>query len=446
MKPSARTFFYDNSEFSLASFLKSAPSRRLEIVKEVYGRAKSLNPVLNSYITITENQEADAEGILGGAPIAIKDVIETAGIKTTAGSLILKRHIPKRDAFCVKLLKQAGAAIVGKTNTHEFAAGATCINPHYGAVRNPFDARRISGGSSGGSAAAVASGAALAALGTDTGGSVRLPAALCGVTGFKPSYGAISTSGVIPLSWSLDHVGIIARTASDCETLFNILRKRDPDDQGSYVYAASGRAPPSDLRNVTLGVAVNLVSPCSPNIVRVFEKVLEIAREFGCTINNVHAPSEGVACDVRKVILECEAYSYHSDYLANHAKLYGEDVRQLVSKGANYTAAQYIAAQRLRTELFAEYEQLFEACDCLILPTVRVEAPFISRARAPNVRVRLLANTEEFNLTGQPAITIPAPLSSGLPVGIQLVGSYGSDESVLRAAALLEKALAQVTL
>jgi aspartyl-tRNA(Asn)/glutamyl-tRNA(Gln) amidotransferase subunit A len=372
----------------------------------------------------------------------VKDNVYMKGHRTTAGSKVLRNFTPAYDAEVVKLLSSAGASFVGKTNLHEFAFGVTNINPHYGDCRNPWDESRVSGGSSGGSAVAVATGMACVAVGTDTGGSVRTPAALCGVVGYKPTYGLTSNRGVVPLSWSLDTVGFLTRCVSDAAKLALLTFGPAPS------LALRGLRPAA-LEGARIGVPRNILEPLDSGVRVRFERSLELAESEGARIIEVNFKHFQEVSASRSLITHAEAAAYHRHYFSTKFKQYGKDVRRRIAQGLTIPAAVYIDAQRARTALLANYRSIFRSVDVLALPTTRTPAPTVSACKddqtAPGIRTALLGLTEPFNLFGAPAITIPCGLTpGGLPVGFQLAcGTYG-DSKLLSFALALEQIFPKV--
>jgi aspartyl-tRNA(Asn)/glutamyl-tRNA(Gln) amidotransferase subunit A len=436
----------------------------VEITRIYLDRIAALDPELHAFITVTGEQAlADAaaaeraiaagqhRGPLHGVPLAIKDLFYTAGVRTTAGSRILADFVPTEDATVVSRLRAAGALSVGKTNMEEFAYGATSLNPHYGACCNPWDGQRIAGGSSGGSAAAVAAGLCAAALGSDSGGSIRQPAALCGLVGLKPTYGRVSMHGVVPLSWSQDHVGPLTRTVRDAALLLQALAGHDPRDP------ASSDAPvPDYLANVEEGVAglrVGLprdffferVDPETEAAVRAAARTLA---GLGARVDEVPLPQAAPAFAAGAAILFAEATAYHERWLRTRPGDYDPAVLARLRVGATLLATDYLKAQRARRVLVEQTVRLFDQVDVLLTPTAAVPAPRRDELliRWPDgteedVRGATLRFTRVFNLLGLPAISVPCGMTaSGLPLGLQIVGRPFAEAMVLRVARAYELA------
>ena len=393
----------------------------------------------NAFISVFQAGRTDsaAKTPLAGATIALKDNIYFRGHRTTAGSRVLGRFVPSNDADIVRSLRRAGASFIGKTNMHEFAFGVTNINPHYGACRNPWDAERISGGSSGGSAAAVAAGMCCAAMGTDTAGSVRIPAALCGVVGFKPTNGMISIGGIVPLAWSLDAVGFLTRTVGDAALLTSLTVKRGELNR---------RVRPLPLKGVRIGVPRNLLAGVEADVRRRFEGSLDAAEREGARLVSLVLPNykETLAC--RSILVHAEAAAYHRRFYARKYGQYGPDIRPRIAQGLAIPAAVYLDALRARGRLIQAYRSLFSKMDFVATPTTSIPAPTVKDSQvaetAALIRRQLLAFTEPFNVYGAPAISLPCGRTrAGLPTGLHLAADLYSDERLLCAASSFERIL-----
>jgi Asp-tRNA(Asn)/Glu-tRNA(Gln) amidotransferase A subunit family amidase len=361
-------------------------------------------------------------GRVGGVPIAVKDIFDRAGTRTAVGSAA-RRDAPlaTSDAAAVAALRAAGARFVGKTAMHEFAFGVTGVNAFEGTPRNPRDAARIPGGSSSGSAVAVAEGTCAAALGTDTGGSVRIPAALCGVVGVKPSYGLISTSGVYPLSPSLDHVGVIAE---DVTTALELLRVLAP--------GTAWDAPPPR----TLGLDVRAAAEASPDVAQAIERTLSATK---LKVRELTLPDPELVFVVGTIIMFSEAAAQHAAAARERGAQYGADVRERLILGAAIPARLYVQARREAAALRRQVLAAIEAVDAVVGPTVGVTASLVEDASDPNVAGILVRNTRLWNVTGLPAVSVPLN-TDGLPIGLQIVSA--TDAMALSAAALFEAAAA----
>lgn len=381
-----------------------------------------------------------------GIPVSLKDLIDVAGWVTTAGARDEGRPPATENAEVVRRLRAAGAVILGKTTLHELAFGATSENPHGGAVPNPVDRSRIAGGSSGGSAVAVAAGLSFASIGTDSGGSIRIPAALCGVAGHKPTFGLVSRRGVQPLSWTLDHVGPLARTAADCATVLGVIASHDPADPNLVLPLRHDRpiALPDGLR---LGVVREPSPWLDPDVRARVEEAVALLVALGGTPVDVELGQlgDGLACVA--ILLRVEAAAVHRDRLARTPEQIGSDVRARLRAGQLLPATAYLNALRVRQQLIRELDALFETVDLLVLPTTPIVAPPIGATfdpvtpGGPNARTLLTSLTSLFNATGLPALSVPCgPAPSGLPVGLQLVGRRDADALVLTVGAAFEAA------
>jgi aspartyl-tRNA(Asn)/glutamyl-tRNA(Gln) amidotransferase subunit A len=436
-------------EFSAAS-LTEACLRQIE----------HLNPRLNAILTPTPELAVHAalqadvllalrppnlgEIALLGIPVAVKDLFETAGVRTTAGSRFFGENLPEEDAEAMARLKHAGACLVGKTHTHEIALGVTGVNPHYGAARNPWDSSRITGGSSSGSAAAVASGMCLAALGTDTGGSIRIPAALCGVVGLKPTYGRVSLRGVIPLSWNLDHVGPLTRSVRDAAILLQTLAGFDPHDP------ASVNMPTDDvLAHLEDGIrgwhfalaAGDYIEDCDPLVWESFQEAAALCRQLGARLEKEDLSWLADLAQANLRMTQADAAAFHRQRLAEHPDWFGADVRARLEMGAALTSSEYVLARRTQAEARRRFEMFFAKYDLLLLPTTPISAPPIEGTVAIEAARRLTRFTSPFNLTGLPALSLPCGLADGLPVGLQLVAGAWQEARLLTAAEAFQRVL-----
>ncbi|HXN03140.1 MAG TPA: amidase [Candidatus Dormibacteraeota bacterium] len=374
-------------------------------------------------------------GALLGVPIAVKDLFATRAIRTTAGSRILRDWVPSHDAAAVARLREAGAIIFGKTNLHEFAYGVSTANPWWGVARNPHDPTRSPGGSSGGSAIAVVAGLCAGALGSDTGGSIRVPAALCGCVGLKPTFGAIPLEGTIPLGWSLDHAGPLARTVGDAALLLNVLTGFDPGRQ-------AGRA---STRGVRVGVLKgSIVQKVQPRVSQRVDAAARALRRQGLRVREVTIPEMEWTVATQLVTLRAEASAVHSRWIRTRPRAYGADVRIRLQLGALVSGADYVLAQRMRGRLRAAIGRVFQDVDVLLLPTTPITAPVVGersvrwRSGEEPVDGALVRLTAPFNLTGLPALSVPFGSAAGLPVGVQVVGQWMDEARVLAVGRLIE--------
>ncbi|MBI3669919.1 MAG: Asp-tRNA(Asn)/Glu-tRNA(Gln) amidotransferase subunit GatA [Acidobacteria bacterium] len=453
----------------LARLIEKKKVSPVELVEMLLRRIGQQNPRLNAFLTVTAERalsearrtekeifglrgRAHYRGLLHGIPVALKDNIWTRGIRTTAGSKILREFVPAQDATVVRRLQQAGAVLLGKTNLHEFAYGVTTNNPHFGPTRNPWDLTHIPGGSSGGSAAAVAAGLCFASVGSDTGGSIRIPAALCGIVGLKPTFGRVSCHGVVPLSASLDHVGPLARTVADAAILLRVIAGRDPYDasitaQRVPEYAAKLRKP---VRGLRLGWPRDFfLDRVGDEIRRAIEQVAREFERLGATIEEVSLPRVAASGDAGNHIALVEARHYHESqgWFPARAADYGEDVRKRLQAGADVRAIDYLAALEVRKQVRQDFAAAFTRVDALLVPTTPIAAPAIDAAVAKigaeeePVRSALLRLNRPANFAGVPAISIPCGFTrEHLPIGLQLIGPMWGEAQLLRIASAYERA------
>jgi aspartyl-tRNA(Asn)/glutamyl-tRNA(Gln) amidotransferase subunit A len=412
-------------------------------------RIERYNPQLNAFITVMKDQalaqarDLDAEqrvgklrGPLHGIPMGLKDLFDTAGVRTTAASAVFADRIPTEDAEVTRRLKSAGAIIIGKLNMHEFAYGATSVPTHFGAVHNPFALDHIAGGSSGGSAAAVAARLCFGALGSDTGGSIRQPSSYCALAGLKPTYGRVSTRGVIPLSWSLDHAGPMCRTVGDAAILLSAIAGYDPLETTSIDaptpdYLQALRTKTSTLR---LGIPRKpFYQDLDPEIDAAVSQALDVLRELTAGATDVELPAIG-----NSPVLAAEAYAYHLPYFSKTPELYQPTTRSRLEAGARITAEAYIRGRRELDRIRRAVPAVFSTVDLLITPTTPVPPSTIERAEAGAASLR---NTSPFDTYGLPTMSIPCGFTKlGLPIGIQISGPNWAEPRVLALAHAYEQA------
>jgi len=437
----------------LAALIRAKRLSPVELVRAYLERIERLNPRLNAYITVMGEsalagaRQAEREivrgkwrGPLHGIPIAVKDNIWTRGVRTTAGSKILADFVAERDATVVTRLRAAGAILLGKTHLHEFAYGVTSNNVHFGPAHNPYDLERIPGGSSGGSAIAVAAGLCAAAVGTDTGGSIRIPAALCGVVGFKPAFGAVPVDGIVPLCASLDHCGPIARTTADAALLYEVMC-------GAAGARVGGRR---SLRGLRVGWPADyFFERLAPEVGSAVEEARRVLERRGVRVRTVKLAQIEAANRASLPIALAEAYQYHREagYFPARAAEYSEDVRGRLEKGAGITAADYLDARAVVHRATQEFVDLSRHVDALAAPTVPIPAPRIGEERVTirgaeeEVRGTLLRLCRPANLWGAPAISIPCGATpEGLPIGLQLIGFEGREAALEQLADMYESA------
>jgi aspartyl-tRNA(Asn)/glutamyl-tRNA(Gln) amidotransferase subunit A len=440
-------------QLTLANAIELVAQRKVsaeELVSAALSRIERLNPQVRAFITVIDDARvASHNPPLRGVPLSVKDLYDTAGIRTTAGAKVFADRVPADSANCVSRLQAAGATIVGKNNMHEFAFGVTTINPHYGAARNPWDTERISGGSSGGSASAVALGMGFASLGSDTGGSIRIPASLCGIVGLKPTYGRVSVRGVVPLSWSLDHTGPMTRTVQDAAILMEIIAGHDPLDVYSrdvsvprYTEALTG-----NIKGVRVGVPKNyFFENISSTVDGALQKALRDLEQLGAQMVPIEMPGIAIHKGMWLQIASPEAYSFHESLLQKYSDQYGSDVRARLEPGRVLLSMDYVRAQRARTLLKQQCKKLFEEIDVIVTPTLPIVAPRIDDVHKPwgsgvETPVASLGRLARyFNLTGLPAISIPCGFTAdSLPIGMQIAGKAFDEATVLRVAHAYEQ-------
>jgi aspartyl-tRNA(Asn)/glutamyl-tRNA(Gln) amidotransferase subunit A len=426
----------------------------LELTQICLQRIEAINPQVNAFITLTAERalaEASAateeiahgndRGPLHGIPVAIKDLFNVRGVATTAGSPLLQDSIATDDAFVVKQLREAGAIFLGKLNMHEWALGVTGVNPHFGTARNPWNTDFITGGSSSGSGAALAAGLCYGALGSDTGGSIRIPASLCGVVGLKPTYGRVSVRGVIPLAWSLDHAGPMARSVDDVATLFNVIKARDADDQYAVQTVPLNFQPPtSEFR---IGVPDDyFFSDLHPETEAAYRAAIKTFGNLGAELHDVALPGFEQSEKASAKILLAEAAAYHQVHIEQHADQIGEDVLTRLKWGLDVTGVEYALARQTQVEWRHKIEQIFESIDALILPATPFPATRIDESDPVALsRGNLTRFTRMFNLTGHPALVLPCGrTATGLPIGLQIVGARWQEDKIIQVARAYEAA------
>lgn len=433
-----------------APMIKNGVISPVHLVEEALKTIKKTNATTRIFITVCEKnaleeaRKAEEEiarghyrGLLHGIPYSCKDLFKTAGVRTTGGSKVFADYVPEEDAFLVKKLKQQGAILLGKTNQHELAFGITGVNPHYGTVSNPFDPDRLAGGSSSGSAAAVALGLGFFSLGTDTGGSVRVPASLCGVVGLKPTYGILSCEGVIPYCWSLDHVGIFNRTVNDSKLVMSSLLDYH-FEKGRLV---------DQLAGVRIGIPSSVFyEGLDPEIEQRMKEIQEIICSRGAEIAQVQMPDLKYSRTVSLIVQLVECLSYHSRYLNEKGDLYGEDIKAGMTAAQFILAEHYVRAKRMINLYKQKLDNVFEKVDCILTPTTPCVAP---KKNATSVSLgfkeiaignALTMFTSFFCMTGNPAISIPCGKNSqGMPFGAQIICKRGGEELIFSIAMSMEK-------
>ena len=429
----------------------------VELTEACLKRIEQFDKQLNSFITVTaesamqEARLAESEisrgawkGPLHGIPLALKDLVETAGVKTTGASAVLKDFIPTQDAPIVQRLKAAGAILLGKLNLHEFAYGGSGMIGHFGIVKNPWNTAHITGGSSSGSAAAVAAGLCYGAIGTDTAGSIRLPAAYCGIVGLKPSYGLVSTRGVIPLSFSHDHAGPMTRSVTDAALMLQVIASYDPQDICAQKFPAVHYPAAMEEKKISsLRLATShefFWKDLDPEIEKAVDDAIALLAGITAGARDLKLP---VPAD--RTVFVGEPYAYHLKYLPDHTHEYHPETLRRISTGADVTTSNYIEKHQQMQRIRRQIIETFEEIDLLITPTCPVPAPKIAELEAAPDQLRptelvMLRNTRPFNVWGLPTISIPCGFSqSGLPIGLQITGAPGEEATVLALAHAYEE-------
>jgi len=454
----------------IAAQIRKGELSPVELVKMTLEAIDQCEPQLNAFITVFREESlkrarrAEVEirnerdlGPLHGIPIALKDIIYVEGTPSTAGSNFFSEESPQFDAALVTKLRDAGAIIIGKTNLHEFAFGVTTENPHFGATANPWDTARVPGGSSGGSAAAVVAGCCAGALGSDTGGSIRIPAAVCGHVGLKPTFGRTSVHGVLALAQSLDTVGPMCRYVHDAALMMNCLAGYDPRDLHSENRPVPDYTEGLDesLCGRRAGVPKqHFFENLDSEVERVVGDAIKVLERLGVEIVELDLPSTPAGHEVTLTLLTAEAGQFHQQRLAAHREDYGVDVRELLEDGLALSATDYVEAIRVREIAKREFVEAFERVDCIVSPTAPIPAPLRSThdlsggSESNRIRPRLTRNTRLINLLGLPSISVPCGFAQvedsdsdpGLPVGLQIFGPWWSEKTLLQIAHAYERA------
>jgi aspartyl-tRNA(Asn)/glutamyl-tRNA(Gln) amidotransferase subunit A len=452
---------------SLAGLSRELLARHLspvEVVRALLGRIEA--DETNSFITVTAEWALEKatlaereilagrhRGPLHGVPVALKDIIYTRGVRTTMGSALYSGHVPDHSATVARKLEEAGSVLIGKTNTHEVAYGPTGDRSYFGPTLNPHDARRITGGSSGGSGAAVAANLCYGALGSDTGGSIRIPAALCGTVGMKPTFGRVSKSGVFPLSWSLDHTGPITRTVEDNALMLNVLAGHDPEDHYSVDRPAEDftRDLERGLRGAGIGVPRGFYSEHVEEEVQArIGEAAEVFVSLGAEMREVEIPNLVDTLHAQRLILAAEAYAVHQERLENEPEKIGEEVSERLMDGERPRAYRYANARRRGMLATEEFDHALHGVDVLLTPTLPITAPEIGQREVrigdyeESVRSALTRFTGPTDLTGHPSLSIPCgTITSGLPVGLQLIGRHFDEAALYRFGHAYEEVVVQ---
>jgi len=453
---------------SIAGLSRELLARRLspvEVVRALLGRIEA--DETNSFVTVTAERALESaartekeilagryKGPLHGIPVALKDIIYTAGVRTTMGSAFYAGHVPDHSATVARKLEGAGSILIGKTNTHEFAYGPTGDRSHFGTTKNPHDTRRITGGSSGGSGAAVAANLCYGALGSDTGGSIRIPAALCGIVGMKPTFGRVSKSDVFPLSWRLDHVGPITRTVRDNAIMLNALAGHDQEDLYSVDRPAEDftRSLEMDLEGAGIGLPSGFYFEHVDEEVHArIREAIEFFVSLGARVREVEIPDLWDTLHAQRLILGSEAYAVHEERLENEPEMFGEEIRERLMDGGRPKAYRYANARRRGMLATAEFDRVLKSVDVLLTPTLPIAAPEIGQREIrigdyeETVRSALTRFTGPTDLTGHPSLSIPCgEMATGLPVGLQLIGRHFDEATLYRFGHAYEEAVVPV--
>ncbi len=454
------TALHDLTIAEAASLLKAKKLSPVELTAAYLQRIEAFDGQLNAYIRVLPEEamaaarKAEGEimkggykGPLHGVPIALKDIYNTKGIATTGHSALYKDHVPAEDATTTRLLAEAGTILLGKLSTWEFAIGGTSFDLPWPPAKNPWNLAHDPAGSSSGAGAAIVAGLAMGTMGTDTGGSIRGPAAWCGIAGLKPTYGLVSRRGILPLSFSLDHGGPMCWTSEDCALMMDVLAEYDPLDPGSADVAKPDflGSVGKDVKGLRIGVVRHFFetdAEIDPEIKAGIEAALDTFRDLGCTVVDVTLSPLAAYGDAAALISRPEAFAIHEEALKATPELYGELARQRIMMGAFVRASDYVNALRERGRLIGEIAAVFETVDILITPTMPGVAPklgdlgnLMSRARP--------SFTRPFNLTGSPALSVCSGFSeAGLPLNMQIIGRPFQDDLVLRVGSAFEKATA----
>jgi aspartyl-tRNA(Asn)/glutamyl-tRNA(Gln) amidotransferase subunit A len=445
----------------VAALIRQKQVSPYELTEQCLARISTLNPTLNAFITITgdaalaaarqaegEITKGDYRGPLHGIPVAVKDLIYTAGVRTTCGSKILANFVPDFDATVIKKLQDAGAISVGKTAMHEFAYGITNENPHYGPTRNPWNPQHVSGGSSGGSAVSAATGMCFAAVGTDTGGSIRIPGSFCGTAGLKPTFGRISCHGAYPLGPTLDHVGPMARTVVDVGILYQLLAGYDLDDGYSADHPVGEISLKKSLQGMRVGIPdAYFEKDVQPEVLHAFQSAATVLEELGAQVSSARLPDMARVTEVSRNALLVEGYAGHWQHLAERPQDLGPDVKANIEKGKDIPARDYVQGQLERNRFRIAMEKVFDSVDVLITPATPLTAFPIGTKNVllgpqeEDARTAATRFTRCFNATGHPALTVCCGFdSAGLPVGLQIVGRFWDEATVLQAGFAYEQA------
>jgi aspartyl-tRNA(Asn)/glutamyl-tRNA(Gln) amidotransferase subunit A len=451
--------------FRLSNAIFEKQISPVEVTRLLIERISHVNPKINAYITVLAEQSIkDAEqaeqeiskgnwrGPLHGIPIGVKDVIYTKNIKTTMGSQLFKNFFPDYNATAVEKLKQAGAIIIGKQNTHEFAYGPTGDRSYFGPVRNPYNLSKMTGGSSSGSAAAVASGLCYGALGTDTGGSVRIPSSFCGIVGMKPTFGRVSKYGLYPTSWTVDHIGPMTRSVKDNAILLNVLSGYDSQDYYSIKTTKEDftRLLDKGIKGSVIGIPSSFYFERVESEVRLqVNHAIEVFKSLGAEVRPVNIPQLQQISLAHQTVVKCEAYTIHESQLIDSPELYDTEVKERLLSGSTPIALDYVKALQIKQVATYEFNQILEEVDVILIPTVPVLPPDIEQREViiddypEHARSAINRLNGPTNLNGFPSLQIPCGFStSGMPIGVQLIGKQLDEANLYRFAHAFEQEVA----
>ncbi|GEN34214.1 amidase [Aneurinibacillus danicus] len=445
----------------LAPLLRDREVSPVEITEAVIHQTETYNKQINAYIKIdadaamvaAKNAEKEImdgkyRGPLHGIPMALKDIFYFKNEVATMGSKIHKDFVPSYDATVVEKLKEAGVVFTGKLNMHEYAWGATTNNPHFGPCRNPWNLEKIPGGSSGGSGAAVAADMTIASLGTDTGGSIRIPASACGIIGLKPTHGRVSKYGCFPLAWSLDHIGPMTKTVRDAAIMLEIIAGYDDKDPTcinipttSYTSALNG-----DVSKLVIGINESyFFRDVDLDVEKNVRQGIRLLEEMGARVVTVDIPALEYAELAEMITITSEASAIHHQNLIERSQDFGDDVRVLLEFGELFSAVDYLQAQQIRHQLDLDFRKAFQSVDVLITPTLPFTPPSIGQdtltlnGKEVNFLDHVIRFTGPENITGLPAISIPCGFSNGMPVGLQIIGPAFKEDVILNVAYAIEQ-------
>ena len=438
----------------LGRLYRSGEVSPVDVVREMLERIERIDPAINSYLTVTrelalaqagraevEIRAGNIRGPLHGIPYAAKDLLFTKGVRTTVGSKVFDKFVPDYDAMVIEKLNDAGAVMIGKAGLHEWAYGVTSSNPHFGPVRNPWDTDRIPGGSSGGSTAALAAGLCSFSLGSDTGGSIRIPASLCGLTGLKPTFGRVSRHGVFPLGHTLDTIGPFGRTVEDAARVYEAIAGRDSNDDSSVDRPIADHVFSSEpnLAGKRVGVPRNFYfDGLAPGVELACRGAIAALADLGAEIVEIEAPDIEPYNTLHRLILLAEASSVHEKRLRERRQDFGDDVGMLLDQGLFVTATDYLDAQRKRRQICQEFNQIFDRVDVIATPAIPITAAKIGQleievqGKTENVRLAMTRNIRALNLTGLPLMSVPCGFDpNGLPIGLQLIAPLFQEGALL---------------